>query len=233
VSDTRSVGINYPVQKKNIKKHFGNFIGRGNSHRLKLATHLNKNHRESTLQTYHYDHDNEFHRNNIGIEDLMNLSNSNQASDYAEFLALCPIKLPNETVTYPIYQHEFTDLRAVYLDFFIEIVCETYFTGNTFFPTEKIWRPMTMKTPFIVQGPQFFLHRLRNLGFKTFEQWWDEGYAEDSPDWQLEEISKVIDSIATKSVGELESMYADMQSTLEHNYQRFFELTTEDFQNVK
>ena len=39
-------------------------------------------------------------------------------------------------------------------------------------------------TPFIVQGSQWFLHRLRDMGFQTFDRWWDEGYSEDPANHQ-------------------------------------------------
>ena len=88
----------------------------------------------------------------------------------------------------------------------------------------ELIRPSTVlpavRTPFIVHGPQNFLPRLRALGFCTFDAWWDEGYSEDPPDCQLKEISRLIDQLAEKSTAELETMYVDMQSVLEHNYQQ-------------
>jgi hypothetical protein len=85
-----------------------------------------------------------------------------------------------------------------------------------------------MRTPFVVHGPQNFLPRLRALGFRTFDAWWDEGYSEDPPDYQLKEIVRLIELLAEKSVGELEAMYADMQSVLEHNYQLLKRIQKQD-----
>ena len=88
---------------------------------------------------------------------------------------------------------------------------------------------MLLQTPFIVQGPQKFLHRLHNMGFKTFDSWWDEGYQLDTPDYQLEVIKEVILDISTKSITDLSTMYKEMQPVLEHNKQRLLELTKDDF----
>ena len=111
----------------------------------------------------------------------------------------------------------------------VEIVCETCYNGNTFFPTEKTWRPILLETPFIVQGPQWYLHRLRDLGFQTFDRWWDEGYTEDPANWQNTEIKKVIDSIGKLTIEQLQEMYTEMKPVLAHNKKRFMELTSKDF----
>ena len=90
-----------------------------------------------------------------------------------------------------------------------------------------------LSTPFIVQGPQWYLHRLRDLGFQTFDRWWDEGYAEDPADHQPHEIVKVINQLKTKSITELSKMYTEMQPVLAHNKKRFLELTSKDFEIFK
>jgi hypothetical protein len=60
--------------------------------------------------------------------------------------------------------------------FNIEMVCETYAYGNTFFPTEKTVRPIMAAKPFLVYGPRGYLRRLRELGFLTYADCWDERY---------------------------------------------------------
>lgn len=60
--------------------------------------------------------------------------------------------------------------------FAVEIVCESYCRGDTFFPTEKTIRPLSQGKPILVYGPRNFLARLRDLGFKTWGDIWDETY---------------------------------------------------------
>jgi len=69
-----------------------------------------------------------------------------------------------------------TSLLQHYHKFAVEIVCETYTYGDTFFPTEKTTRPIMAAKPMIVFGPQYFLARLRSMGFRTYHDLWDESY---------------------------------------------------------
>jgi hypothetical protein len=56
------------------------------------------------------------------------------------------------------------------------------------------------------------------MGFRTFNDFWDEDYDGYEYGDRLRRIYNVIDYIGSKSINELEKMYWDMQYTLEHNY---------------
>ena len=220
--------------KKNLNKHFGVFVGRGNPLRLYLNTILNLDHRDITIQSYRFNINDDYYRNNIGLELLMTCYNISDISQESLFLSKCPMLLNGATeVKYRMdsdlnlsQQLDNTNkIHQYYNNFFVEIVHESFYTGNTFFPTEKIWRPMILKTPFIVQGPQWYLKHLKEMGFKTFDRWWDEGYSEDPPTHAISEIKKVIDFLSKKSITELTHMYFEMTDILEHNYDTLIELT--------
>ena len=68
------------------------------------------------------------------------------------------------------------DLLQHYHKFDIEIVCESYTRGQTFFVTEKTIRPLCAGRPVLLYGPRHFLKNLRNLGFQTWGSVWDESY---------------------------------------------------------
>jgi hypothetical protein len=224
-NDLREVIVN-----KHIKKPIGMFIGRSNKHRLYLSSYLYQ--QNSAIQTFHYDPTIEFHQNNLGLDQLVETYGVSALPQAIRLLANSPV-VTDEKVPYPILSEHHNNLYKEYNNFLVDIVCETYYNGNTFFPTEKTWRPIMLSTPFIVQGPQWYLHRLRDLGFQTFDRWWDEGYAEDLSDHQPHEIVKVIDSLAEKSIQELNTMHQEMQPTLQHNKKRFMELTSKDFEIFK
>lgn len=78
-----------------------------------------------------------------------------------------------------------SDLLQFYDQFDLEIVCESYCYGDTFFPTEKTVRPIAAAKSFVTFGPANFLQRLRNMGFRTFDSVWDESYdqLEGLPRW--------------------------------------------------
>lgn len=92
-------------------------------------------------------------------------------------------------------------LLSYYNQFQIELVCETYTLGDTFFPTEKTVRPLVASKPMLIYGPKGFLEQLRNLGFKTYSECWNEDYdIFEGPDrWArikqtIEQIKQTIDS---------------------------------------
>lgn len=217
---------------KTITKTFGMFIGRSNVHRLYLSSYLWNQCNHQTIQTFHYDSQIDFHQANVGLSELSNQYGTEILEQVSMFLQHTPI-LGKDNVEYPILMNQHCNLNSLYQDFFVEIACETYYTGQTFFPTEKTWRAIATGTPFIIQGPQHYLNRLRNLGFKTFSSYWDEGYAEDPADHQPYEIVKVINHLSTLSIQELQKMYQDMQPTLQHNHERLKELTKEELSHVQ
>jgi hypothetical protein len=228
INSTRATLAEVTVNK-NITTAFGMFIGRSNVHRLYLSSYLYSNTKSN--QTFHCNPKEESHRHNIGLEELLEVYGRTDLDDVLNLIKNSPIT--KDKLTYPIYYTHHHNLYKEYNNFLVDIVCETYYNGNTFYPTEKTWRPIMLSTPFIVQGPQWYLHRLRDLGFQTFDRWWDEGYAEDPADHQPHEIVKVINQLKTKSITELSKMYTEMQPVLAHNKKRFLELKSKDFDKCR
>jgi len=109
-------------------------------------------------------------------------------------------------------------LAYLYPDFLIDIVAETWTQGHCFFPTEKTVRPMLLKKPMIVMASANYLEHLRQMGFRTFSDFWDEDYDGYEGTDRYNKILKLIDKLSQLSVDQLETMYWDMQYTLDHNY---------------
>lgn len=208
-----------------LEKRFGIFIGRSNPERLRLASYLHKHCRDQTEMTFHYDHASDFHKSNFGLENAIDKCWADRHQIF-EFLEHLPIKTQQHT--YPImWDHKGFDLDLQYSKIFCDIVCETYISGKTFFVTEKTLRCIANCRPFIVQGPKHFLTNLKKLGFKTFEQWWDEGYDTDPEDSRYQGMVCNIDWIAEQSQPTLEQWTREMQPILEHNVCVLKNLTTE------
>lgn len=210
-------------KNKNLK-HFGNFIGHGNIHRLHMSSYINDNFKGITLQSYHTDTKLDYHRRFIGLEDMLCAGLDIQPA--LDLIAQSPKRIDNID-EYPILCPATYNIAKVYPDIFVEIVSLTYFSGNTIHLDEKIWRPILMKTPFIVQGPTNFIKNLRHIGFKTFDKWWPEGYSEDSADAQVNSIKHVLNDIAQLNTSQLLDMYTDMACVLDHNYEVFMNLTSD------
>ena len=56
------------------------------------------------------------------------------------------------------------------------------------------------------------------MGFRTFNDFWNEDYDGYEGKDRYVKILELIDMLAQKSTDELERMYWDMQYTLDHNY---------------
>jgi hypothetical protein len=208
-----------------LEKCFGMFVGRSNWQRLGLASHLWMHHKNQTTMTFHYDPTVDFHRSNFGLEELVTRHWSAWPQVY-EFIQHLPICLDKQS--YPIvWNDQAFNLNDQYQKFFCEIVCETCFTGKTFFVTEKTLRCIINQRPFLVQGPKGYLRNLHALGFKTFGQWWDEGYDEDPSDSRYQTLCSNIDYIAQQNKKDISQWYQEMKPTLEHNVQVLQQLTDE------
>jgi len=220
--------LKYTEADKDIQFYFGCMVSRTTLPRLDLSSYLFCNHSEKTFQTFHWQHNSDYHKTHLELEKLLELygPTSNEFADAITLLKHSPL-LGEDNIVYPPVKQKY-DILPWYNKFFIDIVCETWYQGNNFFLTEKFWRSVRTKTPFIVQGPQNVLTNLKKLGFKTFSNYWDEGYQEDPSYYNLTEIKKTIDYVARKPKSEIESMYKDMYPILEHNYETMMNLSCND-----
>jgi len=90
--------------------------------------------------------------------------------------------------------------------------------------TEKTIRPIRAFQPFVVFGMVDTLKDLKELGFKTFDQYWNEEYDNIQDTQQrLEEIISVVKTLSNLSTDSWLQMYKDMKPILEHNYKVLME----------
>jgi hypothetical protein len=110
-------------------------------------------------------------------------------------------------------------LEKFYKDVFCDVVTESRFAQPTGNYSEKTYQPMFYKKSFILAAPPYTLKFLREEGFKTFGEFWDESYDEcENHEERLFKIFKVIDFINDKSLDELRETYLQMKPILEHNF---------------
>ena len=103
------------------------------------------------------------------------------------------------------------------------VVTETVYHGKRHHLTEKTFKPMCMKMPFVLVSTAGSLRYLRQYGFKTFDGIWDESY-DDEPDdlVRLEKISSLLRYLDNLPQSELQFMYQKAVPILEHNYEHFY-----------
>ena len=111
----------------------------------------------------------------------------------------------------------------IYRKTWYSVVCETLFTGEDFFLSEKTIKAMFNQRVFVLFGPAGYLARLREHGFRTFHDTIDESYDLEIRDPQrYEQALHQIWQLAW-----LENpprVYQDLQGVLKHNQQRLIEL---------
>lgn len=215
---------------KQIKNHFGHFIGHSSRFRLAIGSHLYHYHKNKTKQTFHSSPSDELHREFLGLEDMWFHGYSEiEIKNAVDFLNITPLRFDHDS-NGPILHMKMYGILDAYPDVFLDIVCNTYINGKTFYLDEKLWRPIITKTPFMVHGSRDFIKNFKKLGFKTFNTWWDEGYSEDPPDCQVRAMIDNIDAISKYSVDELAQIYHDMQSILDHNLEVFMGLEEKSFE---
>jgi hypothetical protein len=225
------------------EKHFGNFIGRSSWYRLWVAALLNYKFRDKTIQTYHTGLQTHYEKkaelgvvDYVGLEDLID-TKCDILPQAVEFILTCPmndeedLKVIQNTKSYipqndfyPIQHPANLNILKEYNNIFVDVVCETRVAGNVFFVTEKTWRCIVARRPFITMGSRNFLSNLRKLGFKTFDKFWDESYDEYGMQDRIKKIEEVLDNISKWPVEVLHKKLNEMQDILDHNYNVFLTL---------
>ena len=223
-------------------KHFGHFIGKSNWNRLWIGALLHNKHNDKLFQTYNTGLNTHYISkidvpDFVGLEDLVK-HNCNILDQVVDFLKTCPKFIPEDLEFiktcavnikqqdhFPIQLPANLNILKYYDDIFVDVVHETFVRSEVFFCTEKTWRPILARRPFITMGGRNHLANLKKLGFLTFNDIWDEGYDEYSMENRVHEIDKLVDYISTWSQEKMVVTLKDMQPILDHNYKVFTSLT--------
>lgn len=212
--------------EKNIKKHFLSTNNRQDFARLSLFFYFIKN---NLLEKSYFSYIGEerpvtfdqcidskadFYLNEFDCQDTKKIKLSSVKNLIPYYLDNDPIKGVDWSLA----------LKKYYNESFLSIVVETYCGDNPPFFTEKIWKPIAMKQPFILINSKHSLKFLRDLGFKTFNGIIDETYDTlDNPD-RFETTLREIKRISNFSIPELNRMHQELENVLEHNYNHFYDV---------
>ncbi len=134
-----------------------------------------------------------------------------------------PLRIDNKKLDYIPNNSQTISAIPECMESFVHLVTETCFFERKLHLTEKIFKPIVCKQPFLLLGCANNLQYLKTYGFRTFNQWWDENYdVIQDPITRLEAIIKILKEICTYSNKDLEDMLFEMQTVLEHNYNWFY-----------
>ena len=99
-------------------------------------------------------------------------------------------------------------------------MAETNDNDYEVFMTEKIWKPIIAQQFFVVHGNYLYLQTLREMGFRTFNNYLEEAYDLDrDPDVRINTIVDVCDRLRDAP---WQDFYLHSQSLRQHNYDTFF-----------
>jgi hypothetical protein len=108
-----------------------------------------------------------------------------------------------------------------HLKTFLNIVTETLTEKGVVFITEKTYKPIYSCQPFIIVGNAFSLTKMKELGYKTFDKWWDESYdSEVELESRINKITKVLEEIAEWDLDKCTLVRKEMKEILIHNYKQ-------------
>lgn len=137
----------------------------------------------------------------------------------------------NPEVENPAYDSN----KDKFYDSYLYIVTETWFLEKeTLFLSEKTFKPITFLQPFIIIGSPGTLDLLRRLGYKTFNDFWDESYDDElDHNKRLYKVIETARSIISKTPEELSKMMVSMQPILEHNFKNLVYRKSIQYTNLR
>jgi hypothetical protein len=100
----------------------------------------------------------------------------------------------------------------------LSVVTETFFHRQEIHLTEKTFKAITWRHPFVLVATPGSLAYLHSLGFKTFHAFWDESYdSEQDHVARMNQIINVLTHIASWDGLKQRQFLLDVQPIIEHN----------------
>ena len=114
-----------------------------------------------------------------------------------------------------------------YKDIFVDVVTESVYHYPYPFISEKTIRPIRLGRPFVLFAAPGTIKWLHDLGFRTFGDYWDEGYdSTTDPNDRFIKLCNLIKHINALSIDDCQKMLKSMQSILAHNQKNYLNWTT-------
>jgi len=227
------VAKNYVIKNKSFKKHFSCLCkGTPRNHRYGIIYSLwNQNlFNKGTISCEKYKELNESKQSNwindtVPTESFMNKL-PNWSTNRNKFIESLPFKYDDKNNQH--WQIENYNEAYIFEKSFLWISSETKKLQDGVYITEKTWKAIAYGSPFCINGDNGSLKYLQSMGFKTFNEFWDESYDEDNDIDKIKKITNIVKTICNKSLDEINSLYTSMLPILEHNQQLLLKNTHHD-----
>ena len=119
-----------------------------------------------------------------------------ESTDVLNADSVLPLVLDNDNFSrYPM-EHSVDPVQRLYDNSLINIITETYFFNNIIHITEKTYKPIAFMQPFVMVAAPGSLQHVKDMGFKTFSEFWDESYDQEKDHKvRFHKILKVLEEI--------------------------------------
>jgi hypothetical protein len=117
---------------------------------------------------------------------------------------------------------------------FLYLITETVADYPYPYLTEKTWKAVVSRMPFMIVGAKHTLKQLHEFGFQTFDRWWDESY--DAAPTAAERISLIVQElkkISTLSYHCRIDMRKEMESVVNHNHHHLNNFVSSDLAYIR
>jgi len=129
-----------------------------------------------------------------------------------------PFVIDYEDEKFVSEMHNFFTQKEMWMQTYFSVVSETSPSDSWIFITEKSIRPILYYHPFIIWGNPGTLEILKNFGFETFPEFFDESYdlIEDKDD-RLSLIMENIKNLCNTPLEKIHTLYQSVIPKLIHN----------------
>tara|TARA_R110002167_G_scaffold113849_1_gene287248 strand:+ start:1231 stop:2349 length:1119 start_codon:yes stop_codon:yes gene_type:complete len=152
----------------------------------------------------------------------------NHSTDkFEEVDKLLPLRVEEEELNpnedNPTYFGAVKRIENAFRSSFMNVVTETWTGNDLLFLSEKTYKPIFLKQPFLVVGNPYTIKYLRDNGFDVFDDIFDHSYDEElDENKRLKMVVEEIKKICDKPLEELDDVLVRIDGRLEKNRKHFF-----------
>ena len=136
------------------------------------------------------------------------------------FFSRLPLELDHETSLLEMCSDLSGKTGDFYSNSLLSVVTETNYEASEVTTTEKTFKPLMHRHPFIMVGAARTLASLKLMGYQTFDRWWSEEYDNIyDPNERMREILRVCEEIGTWDNEKILQFKREVKPILDHNYE--------------
>lgn len=140
----------------------------------------------------------------------------------SRLLTKLPLTIDNQTEIVQMCEDRDMLARKWYKNSLVSLVTETNYHANEVTLTEKAFKPAKEKHPFILVGAPGALQSMRDIGYKTFGEFWSENYDNiKEPRTRMKEIVRICEEISKWNDEQILDFRRRVKPILDHNFSLF------------